>query len=57
MPTEIVFKNPPWGRFLKIVFVGIPTHTGMKTSFYADFSSLETGFRAGIGRNANWNNL
>ena len=28
----------PGGGFLKIISVGNPTHAGMKTDFYADFS-------------------
>ena len=43
-------SGPPREGFLKIISVG------MKIGFYADFV-LETGFHAGIGRNADGNNL
>ena len=40
------------GGFLKIISIGIPTYTGMKTSFHADVSPKND-----VGRNADWNNL
>ena len=30
---------------------------GMKTGFHMPTLALETGFHAGVGQNANWNNL
>ena len=46
-----------WGGFLKSIPIGIPTYTGMKTGFHADVSPRESGFRDGVGQNADWNNL
>ena len=47
----------PRGGFLKIVSVGISTYASVKTSFSRADISVETGFRADIGRNADWNYL
>ena len=52
-----LFGCAPRGWFLKIISVGIPTYAGMKIGFHADVSPRETGFRAGVGRYADWNNL
>ena len=40
------------GGFLKVVSVGIPTYAGVKTGFSRDEVGIETGFHAGVGRNA-----
>ena len=45
-------SESPRGRFLKIIPIGIT-----KTGFSRADVSMETGFHAGIGRNADWNNL
>ena len=55
--TTLQKRAQPWGGFLKIVSVGIPTYTGAKTGFSRADVSVETGFRAGIGQNADWNKL
>ena len=48
----------PRGGFLKITPTGIPTYADMKKNWFLGLMwSMETGFHAGIGRNADWNNL
>ena len=57
MPIETILK------ILKMISIGISTYAGgvpASSSFYLvsrDDVGLETSFYAGLGRNANWNNL
>ena len=44
-------------QILKIIPNCILTYAGMKTGFSRVDVGLETGFRAGVGQNADWSHL